>query len=158
MIVSCRRSELAGADRHRRRCRIAPRFGALGVDSARGPPHIASGPHRGRRASRALAISLTVGDPLGGCVLRSSATSDLVAASGSRVQLALEQRNEVLVVLERFGLASCGGQRLYDQPMGVLAHVVESDGALAGLQSVFGAAGGQLLFAEPHHGAKGEFK
>jgi len=27
---------------------------------------------------------------------------------------------------------------------------------LAGFQSVFGAAGGQLLFAESHHGAKGE--
>ena len=61
-------------------------------------------------------------------------------------------------MLERFGLASRGGQRLYDQPMGVLAHVVERDGALAGLQSVFGATGGQLLFAEPHHGAKGELQ
>jgi len=61
-------------------------------------------------------------------------------------------------VLERFGLASRGGQRLYDHPMGVLAHVVERDGALAGLETVFGAAGSQLLFAEPHHGAKGEFQ
>jgi hypothetical protein len=42
--------------------------------------------------------------------------------------------------------------------MGILAHVVESDGALTGLQSVFGAAGDQFLFAEPRHGAKGEFK
>ena len=61
-------------------------------------------------------------------------------------------------MLERFGLASRGGQRLHDQPMGILAHVVERDGALAGLQSMFGAAGGQLLLAEPHHGAKGEFE
>ena len=68
----------------------------------------------------------------------------------------LEQHNEVLVVLERFGLASRGGQRLYDQPMGVLAHVVERDGAPAGLQRVLGAAGDELLLAEPHQGAKDE--
>ena len=37
--------------------------------------------------------------------------------------------------------------------MRVLAHAVERDGTLAGLQSVLGAAGGQLLLAEPHHGA-----
>ena len=61
-------------------------------------------------------------------------------------------------MLERLGLASRGGQRLYDQSMGVLAHVVERDGALAGLQSVLGAAGGQLLLAEPHQGAKGELQ
>src|SRR5262249_13595367 len=42
--------------------------------------------------------------------------------------------------------------------MGILAHVVERDGALAGLQSKFGTAGGQFLFAELRHGAKGEFK
>src|SRR5947207_14098049 len=42
--------------------------------------------------------------------------------------------------------------------MRVLAHAVERDGTLAGLQSVLGAAGGQLLLAEPHHGAKGEFQ
>src|SRR5260370_32944585 len=39
---------------------------------------------------------------------------------GLRVQLAFEQRNKVLIVLERFGLASRGGQRLYDQPMGLV--------------------------------------
>ncbi len=61
-------------------------------------------------------------------------------------------------MLERFGLASGGGQRLYDQPMGVLAHVVERDGAMAGPQSVCSAAGDQLLLAEPHHGAKGELQ
>jgi hypothetical protein len=59
---------------------------------------------------------------------------------------------------ERFGFASGGSQRLYDQPVGVLAHVVEGDGALAGLQRVFGAAGGQLLFAKLHHGAEGQFQ
>src|SRR5262249_39990757 len=36
---------------------------------------------------------------------------------GLCVQLALEQPNEVLIVLERFGLASRGGQSLDDQPM-----------------------------------------
>src|SRR5262249_42750534 len=71
-------------------------------------------------------------------------------------ELAPEQRNEVLVVLERFGLASRGGKRANDQPMGVLAHTVERDGALAGSQGMLGASGSQLLFAEPHHGAKGK--
>ena len=152
----------ARADRHRRRCRIAPRCGVLGVHLLLGSLLILEGQHRnrwpvglrqrglgdlldsGRSARRLCAAKL--GDERLGCRI------------GLRVQLALEQRNEVLVVLERFGLASRGGQRLYDQPMGILAHVVERDGALAGLQSVFGAAGGQLLFAEPHHGAKGEFQ
>src|SRR4051794_16342706 len=41
--------------------------------------------------------------------------------------------------------------------MGVLTQVVERDGALAGLQRMFGAAGGELLFTESDHGAKGEF-
>jgi hypothetical protein len=68
---------------------------------------------------------------------------------GPCVELTLQQRNEVLVVLERFGFAPRGGERLYDQPMGVFAHVVERDGTLAGLQRMFGTAGGQLLFAEP---------
>src|SRR5258708_6653879 len=77
---------------------------------------------------------------------------------GLRVQLALEQHNEVLIVLERFGLASRGNQRLYDQAMGVLAHVVEHDGALAGFERAFGPTGGQFLFAEPDQGAKCEFK
>ena len=44
---------------------------------------------------------------------------------GLRVQLALEQRDEILIVLERFGLAPCGGQPLYDQPMRVLAQIVD---------------------------------
>ena len=61
-------------------------------------------------------------------------------------------------MLERFGLASRGGERLYDQPMGVLAHGVERDGAPAGVQCVFGTTGGQLLFAESHHRANGEFE
>ena len=76
---------------------------------------------------------------------------------GLGVQLVPEQRDEVFVVPERFGLASRGGERLHDQPMGVLAHVVERDGASAGLQSVFGTTGGEFQFAEPHHGTKGEF-
>ena len=59
---------------------------------------------------------------------------------------------------ECFGLASRGGQRLYDQPVGVLAQVVDRDGALPGLQSAIDATCGQLLFAEPHHGAKGELQ
>ena len=119
----------ARADRHRRRCRIAPRCGALGVGLLLGVP--ANGPRRNRRpvglrqrglgdlldsgrsARRLCAAKL--GDERPGCRI------------GLRVQLALEQRNEVLVVLERFGLASRGGQRLYDQPMGVLAHVVERE-------------------------------
>ena len=75
---------------------------------------------------------------------------------GLCVQLVLKQCNEVLVVLERLGFASRGGQRLHDQPMGVLAHVVERNGAPAGLQGMSGAAGRQLLLSEPHHGAKSE--
>ncbi len=77
---------------------------------------------------------------------------------GLRVQLALQQCDEVVVVLERFGLSSRSDQRLYDQPMGVLAQVVERDGATAGLQGMFGTTGGELLRAQPHQGAEGEFK
>ncbi len=61
-------------------------------------------------------------------------------------------------MLESLGLASRSGQRPYHQPVGVLAHVVERDGALAGLQRLFGTASGQILFAEPHHGAKGKIQ
>ena len=53
-------------------------------------------------------------------------------------------------MLKCFGIASHGDQRLHDQPMSVLAQVVKRDGAPAGLQSVFGTAGRQLLLAEPH--------
>src|SRR5437016_14202485 len=42
--------------------------------------------------------------------------------------------------------------------MGVLAHVVENDRAPADPQRLVATPGGQLLFAEPHHGAKREFK
>jgi hypothetical protein len=44
---------------------------------------------------------------------------------GPRVELALEQRNKIPIVLERFGLASRSDQRLYDQPMCVLAQIVD---------------------------------
>src|SRR5262249_47620064 len=66
--------------------------------------------------------------------------------------------NEVLVVGERFGLASGGRQRPYDQPMRVLPHVVECYGTLADLQSMFGAACGQLLFAESDQSTKRKFE
>ena len=163
MIVSCRRSgpvarpaaagdaaspRAAGRSALTARSRVLRHVG-VGRHLARRPDRLRRrGPRNlldGRRSARRLRAA-QLGDERLGCRI------------GLRVQLALEQRNEVLVVLERFGLASRGGQRLYDQPMGILAHVVERDGALAGLQSVLGAAGGQLLFAEPHQGAKGELQ
>ena len=98
-----------------------------------------------RRSARRLCAA-QLGDERPGCRI------------GLGVQLAPEQRNEVFVVPERFGIASRGGERLYDQPMRVLTHVVERNGAPAGLQSVFGTTGGEFQFAEAHHGAKGEFE
>ena len=74
---------------------------------------------------------------------------------GLGVQLAPEQHDQGVIVLEGFGLASRRGQRLHDHPMGVFAHVVERDGALGGLEGRAGMAGGQLLFAEAHQRAKG---
>src|SRR5262249_14519353 len=77
---------------------------------------------------------------------------------GLGVELAFEQRDEVLVVLERLGLASSGGERTDDGARGVLAHVVERKGALAGFRGVLRTAGGQLMLAEPHHGAEGKLR
>src|SRR5262245_15092627 len=42
--------------------------------------------------------------------------------------------------------------------MGVLAHVVERDRAPASLQGLFDPTGSQLLLAERHQGAEGEFQ
>ena len=42
--------------------------------------------------------------------------------------------------------------------MGILAHIVEHDRALAGIQSLCGATGDERLFSEANHGAKGEFQ
>ena len=69
-------------------------------------------------------------------------------------QLALEKRGQILVVLEGLGLAAGGRQRLHDQPVRVLAHVVERDRALAGLQRLLAAACRQLLLAEPDQRAE----
>src|SRR5262245_29971577 len=42
--------------------------------------------------------------------------------------------------------------------MGILAQVVEHDGALTGLQCMFRAASGQFLLAKPRQGTKGELQ
>ena len=100
----------ARSGRHRRRCRVDPRCGGLGVDRLLGvASQIGEGKHRRRsiRLCRRAIVRL--------CIRRSPATSDLVCRIGLRVQLVPEQCNEILVVLERLGLASRGGQRLNDQ-------------------------------------------
>ncbi len=73
---------------------------------------------------------------------------------GLGVQLALEKRDQVVVVPERLGPASRSGQRLHDHAMGVFAHVVERDGALGRLESGIGTVRRQFLRAEPHQGAE----
>src|SRR5260370_39458333 len=86
----------ARADRRRRRWLIVPCCLVVGK---RGLGDLNSG-----RSARRLR-SAKLGDERPGCRI------------GLRVQFALEQRNEGLVVLERFCLASSGGQRLYEQHM-----------------------------------------
>jgi hypothetical protein len=75
---------------------------------------------------------------------------------GLDIELAFEQRNEALVVREHLGLASSGGERPHNHPMGVLADAVERDRPPARLQSLPGAAIGQLLLCELQQVAKGE--
>ena len=101
--------------------------------------------------SAGFAVSWTAGDPLGAAELGDERPG---CSIGLRVQLALEQCNEVFVMPECFGLASRGGQRLYDQPVGVLAQVVDRDSALAGSERVRRPAASSC--SPSHHGAKGE--
>src|SRR5262249_17218206 len=71
---------------------------------------------------------------------------------GLRVQLALEQRNEVFVPLERFGLASRGGERLQEQPMRVLTQTVDRNGPARRFECLFVVSGLKLLLPERYHG------
>src|SRR5438552_3905230 len=106
MIVSCRRSELAeraatagGA--------TSPRAGRFSVTSSAGPVlTLAMSCGAIDRSSGSgcagLAASLTVDDLLGGLCAAKLGHERFGCRIGLSVQLALEQRNEVLVVLERF--------------------------------------------------------
>jgi len=71
-----------------------------------------------------------------------------------RVQLTLEEYDEVLIVLERFGLASHGGQRLHDHPMRVLTQGIQRDGAMGDLERGLRACRVQRLPGVPDHGVE----
>ena len=68
--------------------------------------------------------------------LRPTEFSDDQFRGGIRLytQLAPEQRNNPLIMLDRFGLASGGRQCMYDEPVGVLAETVDSHGARGSIQ------------------------
>ncbi len=73
---------------------------------------------------------------------------------GRRVQLALEQCDEVLIVLERFGLAPRGGQRLHDHPMRVLTQGIQRDGAVGDLERGLRRLPSARLRGVPGHGVE----
>ena len=67
------------------------------------------------------------------------------------VQLALEQRDGVLVVLQRVGLATRAGERAQGEPVRVFAQIVDRDRALRGFERRIEIASLQLLVAQAHH-------
>ncbi|NYG44699.1 hypothetical protein GGD67_002147 [Bradyrhizobium sp. IAR9] len=75
---------------------------------------------------------------------------------GLRVQLALEQRDEILIALERLGLASIGGERLDDQPMRILAQGIHGNGPVGRPERGFRMSGLQRVLAVPDHGIDGQ--
>ncbi|MCP1746650.1 hypothetical protein ABIF65_008743 [Bradyrhizobium japonicum] len=71
---------------------------------------------------------------------------------GLRVQLALEQRDEILIALERLSPASGGGERLDDQPMRVLAQAIHRNGPVGIPERGFRMSGLQRVPAVSDHG------
>jgi hypothetical protein len=67
-------------------------------------------------------------------------------------QLALQQRSEVVIVLERVGSASAGSQRPHDQAMRVLAQAADGYSPVGGTECGLVVASPKLLLAELHHG------
>ena len=98
--------------------------------------------------------SLLVRDVPGGLAPRSFATSDWIPRIGHRAQLALEQGNEILVVLERFCLASRGGQGLDDQPMRILSQGIHRDGPIGDFERGLRVPRLQFLLAVADQGVE----
>lgn len=71
---------------------------------------------------------------------------------GLGIQLALEQRDEILIAFQCFGLASDGVERLDDQSVSVFTQGIHSDGPVGIPERGFRMSGLQRVLAVPDHG------
>src|SRR5262249_18748807 len=159
MIVSCRRSgapERAGAPDN---AAASPSVGGLSAFTSSASLllwgiGIAIGGGLARGGAGVGVFPAGPGAPRRRLLLRSSRRGPI----GPRIALRLGKPSAVLLVLEPSGFLPAAGGRATARGMGTLAHLVERAGTLAGVQGVLGAAGGQLLLAEPQQGAEGELQ